>query len=490
MKTPGLLPGVFIFEQEHLYNIVKFEWFFRGGCVILSIDCERGMVIRMENIFITRLVLENVRNLDHVEIPLSENEKKHLIFTGKNGSGKTTILDNLSEYFHDLTATNNVQMAEVRLSTAQNLLTMARRRKPISETEVLEHEEDVRNRKQELRELRRGFIVETNCSEKEIHAAFETGAFIIAYYRAERVFQAEIPRQVEKVGLQQNYTIYDEPRKDFVKYLLDLKMTQALAMSGNKKEKAEGIQRWLDSFERFLQDVLENNELILDFDEDTFRFYIREPGKEPYDFNTLSSGYAAILDIVVDIMLRMEKQTGRKFSYDMPGIVLIDEIETHLHLALQKRILKLLTAMFPGIQFIVTTHSPFILNSLENVVIYDLEQHLLVKNGLTDVPYEGIVEGYFKADTLSEKLKEKFERYRILAGKEFLTDEDVEEITNLEMFLDEIPDYLALGITTEYQRLKRKLKVLLKRESAFAAFKRCYVREHLSDYPKLESYIQ
>lgn len=56
--------------------------------------------------------------------------------------------------------------------------------------------------------------------------------------------------------------------------------------------------------------------------------------------------------------------------------------------------------------------------------------------------------------------------------------------------MDEIPDYLALGITTEYKRLKRKLKVLLKRESAFAAFKRCYVREHLSDYPKLKSYIQ
>lgn len=36
----------------------------------------------------------------------------------------------------------------------------------------------------------------------------------------------------------------------------------------------------------------------------------------------------------------------------------------------------------------------------------------------------------------------------------------------------------------------RKLKVLLKRESAFAAFKRCYVREHLKEYPQLEKYIE
>lgn len=98
IKTPGLIPGVFTFGQEHLYDIVKYEWFFRRGCVILSIDCERNMAIRMGNIFITKLILENVRNLDHMEIPLSENEKKHLIFTGKNGSVKTTILDSLSEY--------------------------------------------------------------------------------------------------------------------------------------------------------------------------------------------------------------------------------------------------------------------------------------------------------------------------------------------------------------------------------------------------------
>ena len=136
---------------------------------------------------------------------------------------------------------------------------------------------------------------------------------------------------------------------------------------------------------------------------------------------------------------------------------MIDEIETHLHLELQKKILGLLTTLFPNIQFIVTTHSPFILNSLEQVVIYDLEQHLLVKNGLTDIPYDGIVEGYFKADVLSDKLKEKFGRYQELVKKAHLTDDDFEEIANLEMFLDEIPDYLALGITTEYQQLKLEL---------------------------------
>lgn len=128
------------------------------------------------------------------------------------------------------------------------------------------------------------------------------------------------------------------------------------------------------------------------FDEDTFKFSIVMDGREPFDFNTLSSGYAAILDIVADLIIRMEKQINRSFDFNIPGVVLIDEIETHLHLELQKNIMKLLTTVFPNIQFIVSSHSPFILNCLDNVVIYDLEKNMFVKDGLSNVPYSGIVE--------------------------------------------------------------------------------------------------
>ncbi len=125
-------------------------------------------------------------------------------------------------------------------------------------------------------------------------------------------------------------------------------MTQALAVAEKKKEKVDSIQKWFNNFETLLKDIFENDRLRLDFNEETFCFFIQEQGKESYDFNTLSSGYAAVLDIVVDLMIRMEKQTARRFCYDMPGIVLIDEVETHLHIASQKKILKLLTTMFPN----------------------------------------------------------------------------------------------------------------------------------------------
>ena len=55
---------------------------------------------------------------------------------------------------------------------------------------------------------------------------------------------------------------------------------------------------------------------------------------------------------------------------------------------------------------------------------------------------------------LSVDLKEKFEKYKELVKKEHLEDEDFAEIARLQVYLEEIPDYLALDISTEYQNLK------------------------------------
>ena len=231
-----------------------------------------------------------------------------------------------------------------------------------------------------------------------------------------------------------------------------------MAKSNGKHEKADAITLWFAEFQDLLRRIFDDPSLELIFEEDTFSFSIKEKNREAFDFNTLASGFAAALDIILDVMIRMQKNKGRTFNFDMPGIVLIDEIETHLHLELQKKILDLLTTLFPNIQFIMSTHSPFILNSLQNAVIYDLEKRMIAKDGLADIPYSGIVEGYFQSSELSYSLKEKYERYKMLTQKQELSDDDFEEIAELEMYLNEIPDYLALGITTEYQRIKMEFE--------------------------------
>ena len=369
----------------------------------------------MERLYITKLTINKVRHLKNISIPLSENQIKHLILTGKNGSGKTSVVEALARYLD-------------KIFTG-------------------ERENAFRNCQKEL-------DIKLNNNIESIPELADKYHYILAYYDAARVFQAERPRQIEKVKLQDYYGLTEFPRKEFVKYLLDLKMTEALARNNNKTEKADEIQTWFAKLEQLLKQIFDDKTVELEFDEETFEFHILQHGKEPFDFNTLSSGYQAVLDIILDIIMRMQNQTQRSFDFNLPGIVLIDEIETHLHLELQKNIMPFLTTIFPNIQFIVTSHSPFILNSIRNVVIYDLEKNLLVENGLDNVPYDGIVEGYFGADKLSDALKKKFEKYKTLVKKKCLSDEELNEVAELELYLDDIPDYLALGISTEYQELK------------------------------------
>ena len=369
----------------------------------------------MEQFFITNLAIKKVRHLKNISIPLSEERIRHLILTGKNGSGKTSIVEALARYL-------DIIISESRENAFKNC----------------QKELDIK-------------LNNNIDSIPELACKYN---YILAYYKADRVFQAEQPKHVEKVRFKDSYELTEFPRNEFVKYLLDLKMTEALARTNNKAEKADEIHAWFVQLERLLKQIFDDKTVKLEFDEETYEFHILQQGKEPFDFNTLSGGYQAVLDIVVDLMMRMQHQIQRSFDFNLPGIVLIDEIETHLHLELQKNILPFLTKCFPNIQFVVTSHSPFILSSISNAVIYDLENQTLVEHGLGNVPYEGVVEGYFKVDKLSEVLREKFDRYRELVCKESLSDDEMSEIVELELYLDEVPDYLAIGITTEYQKMK------------------------------------
>lgn len=91
----------------------------------------------------------------------------------------------------------------------------------------------------------------------------------------------------------------------------------------------------------------------------------------------LSDGYKRLVYIVMDIAFRCALLNGEVYGDNTAkesfGTVLIDELDMHLHPALQARILKGLSNAFPNIQFIVTTHAPMIMSSLpsseENTIV-------------------------------------------------------------------------------------------------------------------------
>jgi len=83
----------------------------------------------------------------------------------------------------------------------------------------------------------------------------------------------------------------------------------------------------------------------------------------------LSDGYRIVLIMVLDLVSRILKLNPKSFqspedALNCPGVVLIDEIDLHLHPEWQQRVLRSLLEVFPRIQFIVTTHSPQVVSSV------------------------------------------------------------------------------------------------------------------------------
>ena len=402
----------------------------------------------MADTFLTRIEIKHVRHLRDISIPLATEQRKHLILTGKNGSGKTSVLEALKENLEYLVSSDFRFRSEIEqiIKSSDDQI----RQKETNDAKKRQNESTKRSLlfwKNKLLNWTDGVVAQ--CDYMTLREKYNEGNFIIAYYKATRFSKVETSNTIEHIELQDRYQIQDTPGTKLVKYMVGLKATQAFAAQKKDTKRVEEIENWFRRFEGVLKSVFEDPSLTLDFDIENFRFSIIQKNRNPFDFNTLSSGYAAVFDIINDLIMRAEKKGD-----NIEGVVLIDEIETHLHLELQKTILPLLVQMYPRIQFIVSTHSPFILSSIDNAVIFDLENKTLVSDGMSNLPYEGIVEGYFETDRLSDELREKFERYKTLVSKEQLSDEEYAEIMELEVALDEMPDYLALEFATEYQRLK------------------------------------
>lgn len=114
-----------------------------------------------------------------------------------------------------------------------------------------------------------------------------------------------------------------------------------------------------------------------DFAEDTIVAHHADLGRLPVD--TLSDGIRNMIGLVADIAhrtVRLNPHLGDGAAVGTPGIVLIDEVDMHLHPQWQQVVLQSLKKAFPLIQFIVTTHSPQVLTTIrkENIRIFACDE--------------------------------------------------------------------------------------------------------------------
>ncbi len=386
--------------------------------VIRNSDKEK----KMEH-YITEIRIETLRHLSNIVISLNSKQRQNLILTGKNGSGKTSLLVALQKFIQAINDKRYKDLIEnyiPRLPAIEECL---------------------------INQYAAGVRVLFNDSE-HLEALYEQGNFITAYFPANRKTQFMKSQGVEDIKLDVSYRVSSEPGQLLLKYLIHLKTQQAYARNEGDIAVVDRIQQWFDRFTEALRILLDNDTIELQYDYKEYNFKIHQFGRNPFGLEELSDGYSSVIQIVSDLILRMDKNwlLGDEISqYDTEGIVLIDEIETHLHIGLQKKIMPFLTQFFPKIQFIVTTHSPYILNSLSNAKVYDLENGMELED-LSAYSSDELAEGYFGADEYSEQIKEKIKRYQALREKPDLTEEEHTERALLRSKLRNIPKGLSKEI--------------------------------------------
>ena len=160
-----------------------------------------------------------------------------------------------------------------------------------------------------------------------------------------------------------------------------IQMLQSVAAEENEGKKFPAYEAILDAVNYALKDELSPDERVIfstRYSKDLIALKTEEGTVVP--FATLSDGYRNVIKIVLDIAARMcmlNPYLKGNALRETPGVVVIDEIDLSLHPTWQRRIIGILKDLFPKIQFICATHSPFIIQSLEDGELHSLDSDLL-----------------------------------------------------------------------------------------------------------------
>lgn len=176
--------------------------------------------------------------------------------------------------------------------------------------------------------------------------------------------------------------------------------------------------------------------------------YYSEEGIQRLQYEQLSSGTKNILSLVTDVIVRFYDQQPKVVDpAKFKGVVIIDEIDLHLHPRGQKELIQNLNKVFPGIQFIVSTHSPIpllgapketiILNcsrnreSIEGTIVRRLDDKIMFRNLLPNAILTSPIFG------LEQIFNENREDVRIR------TEENYDDVRFNDKLSKEIDDFLT-----------------------------------------------
>lgn len=411
---------------------------------------------------IDQIKIANFRCFEELELKPNPNFN---VVIGDNGFGKSSILKALSvsisgfQKFIGEASNRNIERNDIRLEYINE--------KPVYHVPVnIETWGELLNTKVNwkisklLKEKESVFAYseEFNYLQNKISVLDENIELpVVAYYPAGR-FWNDVPQNELKFN-ENRFQGYFNALKPTVNYKF---LTEWLI-----KMKSDDTKANLDTlrFNIVKNAVLQciDEAIDIDYNSKYQTLYMRMQNSVDLPFNRLSDGYRNALAIISDIAFRCITLNPHLMSdaLNCKGIVLIDEIDLHLHPNWQKKIVNNLKKVFPNIQFFATTHSPFIIQELDKGELMVLKNNDKILGEYFQQSIEDIAENIqgvknpqwsIKREALFETAKDYFNTLEQLPMHE--DNVDIEKIrTKLDTLLLPFADNLAFVAFLEQQRL-------------------------------------
>lgn len=336
--------------------------------------------------YITQLNINNFRGFTE-KASLCFVENKPTVIIGINGSGKTTILDALAILMQILinqlipSGKPEFSQKDISIGASKSELEALLRFKIESidnyiETWVstnLESPKQIQYNYSELENL-------INHVQSAISSKNEKEIPIMCYYQTNRNFSGDgiqkytitsSPQSRRNQAYERSLTTQIDYNAILSWYLEQVNIqNQEKVNRKNLKYELPTIKEITNGLKIFLSE-LEGSSLVnvstgISKYNDSQVLIIKK-GQIELEFSQLSAGEKMVIGLVLDIAYRMA--IGNPMMKNLrlsSGIVLIDELELHLHPKWQISVLNALSATFPNVQFIVTTHSPLVINRIQN----------------------------------------------------------------------------------------------------------------------------
>ncbi len=363
-----------------------------------------------------------------INIPLIA---RNLIITGKNGSGKTSFLNLLS----DKIKIHLKKEAQIRVEAEKELefWTNKQKNEPIGSREFANFQNQINYQSDRLKKINEGLHLEF-VEEFKLINHYDNLEAIFVFFKAMRIASIQETKQTSSIEEEKIKALQSLKNNQDVNFgnkleqhLVNIKVNQSLAITeDNNQVQADKFQEWFNSFDDHLKFLFEDDSAHLVFYRQNYKFKISLNNRE-FDFQTLSSGYLAIFEILADLLVRSE-------FFDitpdqLQGIVIIDEIDAHLHISLQKKILPFFIKLFPHLQFIVSTHSPFVITSTgDDTVVYDISSGEFFEDNLSQYSYESVVKGLFHVNPVSSEIRNSTEYLKNLLNANQIDFEEIRAI--------------------------------------------------------------